>query len=77
MQFTKILTKREANKAQIDSLFTPGGTLGPGTIRYDKGKYARNVTGARYLTPTETPIWCEKRKDKDGPYWALFTFRKG
>lgn len=76
--YTKIITKRESSRAVIDSLFTSGGTLAclP-VIRYDKGKYRRDLTGTELPTPSEFPVWTERRKDSDGPYWILSTFDAG
>lgn len=73
--YTKIISKRQASRAVIDSLFTAGGTLAclP-VIRYDNGKYRRDLTGAELPTPSEFPVWCERRKDSDGPYWIVNTF---
>lgn len=73
----KILTKREANAAIVDSLFSPGGTLAllP-KGRFDRGKYRRNLAGEEvpaHMVPHVRLVWCERRKDSDGPYFALFS----
>ena len=75
-EFKTVLSRSAAMKEQVASLFQSGGTFGPGTIRYDKGKYNVCLTGRELGFSFDRPIWCEKRKDNDGPYWALFTFRK-
>ena len=75
-----ILTRSQYRKAVIESLFKPvqGHSLAclP-RVRFDRGKYKETLidkpvnpihaeTG-RYLI-----VWAERRKDKDGPYYALF-----
>jgi hypothetical protein len=69
----KILTKGQASRAVINSIFTPGGTLAcKKKIRWDMGKYQETIIG-RDLPETETGIvWAERRTDKDGPYYALY-----
>lgn len=76
--YTKIITKRESSRAVIDSLFTAGGTLAclP-VIRYDKGKYRHDLTGTALPTPSEFPVWIERRKDSAGTYWIVNTFDAG
>lgn len=75
---TKIISKRQASRAVIDSLFTAGGTLAclP-VMRYDQGKYRHDLTGTALPTPSEFPVWCERRKDSAGSYWILSTFDAG
>lgn len=72
---TKIISKRESSRAVIDSLFTAGGTLAclP-VMRYDQGKYRHDLTGMDLPTPSEFPVWTERRKDSNGPYWIINTF---
>ena len=80
----KIHSKREKDQKVKESLFSPGGTLaGFKSMRYDRGKYKDSVIGrelgpelAHYLTEDRPGnlVWAERRKDKDGPYWALFCF---
>ena len=40
------------------------------------GKYQKTVLG-REVTEAEgykgQPVWAERRQDKDGPYWKIFT----
>ncbi len=74
--FSAIMTKGEAQKAQVESLFRAGGTFGPDKIRYDGGKYAGNPRGMEYSPPSDMPIWYERRQDKDGAHYVLLTFRK-
>lgn len=75
--FNKVMTKGKANKAMVESLFFQGGTLGPETIKYCSSKYENNLTGRDLGFDSPVPIWCERRKDKDGPYYVLVTFRRG
>jgi hypothetical protein len=50
----KILTKGQASRAVINSIFTPGGTLAcKKKIRWDMGKYQETIIG-RDLPETET-----------------------
>lgn len=75
--YHEVMSKRAAERTIIDSLFTSGGTFAclP-KIRLDGGKYAHNLTGRTLPTPSDTPVWCERRKDKHGPYYVLMTFDK-
>ena len=71
MQSLKITSRRHGETLQVESLFKPGGTLE--RVRYCGGKYS-NPLGGRHLDMPDhvKAIWTEKRKDKEGPYWALF-----
>ena len=67
-------TKRQAGALSMITLFKPinGKTA---TTRYDRGKYARNLHGETLEVPMDVAaLWTERRKDKDGPYWALFCY---
>lgn len=70
----KILTKREADKAIIESVFRPGGTLAClRKDRFDRGKYKETVIGKDH--PVRDGIrllWAERRRDSNGSYFALF-----
>lgn len=66
-------TRAQADKALTDSLFKPvnGKTLT--RMRYDMGKYSNNLKGRTFdVLDNVVAIWTEKRKDSDGPYWAIF-----
>lgn len=48
-------------------------------IRFDRGKYKTSVIGAELplehairMKSENNIVWGERRKDKDGPYLALF-----
>jgi len=76
----KILTKSAANSAIIASLFTPGGTLAclP-KERFDLGKYKRNLAGEdvpAHMIPHVHLVWCESRRDSEGPYFVLRSIAK-
>jgi len=71
-----ILTKRQAESAILNSLFQAGGTLAclP-KERLDRGKYKETIVGKdvpAHLKERYRLVWAERRKDKDGPYYALF-----
>ena len=76
-----ILTKRQLAQATVQSLFTPvhGRTLAKmERSRFDLGKYKPGTMAGKPLDP-EFAAWCyavwvEPRKDKDGPYDALFCY---
>ena len=60
----KIITKRQAEKIHLESLFETGGTVNK--IRYDLGKYdaSEPVLGKEIDAPWGVVcIWAEKRKD--------------
>lgn len=70
----KILTKRQADNAILESVFHPAGTLAClKKERFDRGKYKETVIGKDH--PVRDGIrllWAERRRDSDGPYFALF-----
>lgn len=71
----KILTKRQAEKAILESLFAPGSTLAclP-KERFDMGKYEPGIAG-KELPPQANPprlVWAERRRDKWGAFDILF-----
>ena len=76
-----ILTKSQLNKAVQESLFKPvqGRTLAlMKRGRFDLGKY-KPGTCAGQPVPEHAlkwvyAVWVERRRDKDGPYDALFCF---
>ena len=74
----KILSKAQKDRAIIDSLFKPvnGQTLaGLPSERFDLGKYRSSCVGhdvPAHMVPYVHLVWCERRKDSDGPYFALF-----
>jgi hypothetical protein len=75
MRATHILTKRQADKAILDSLFATGGTLAclP-KERMDMGKYKPGSMAGKELPPhvNVRMAWVERRRDSDGPYDAVF-----
>ena len=72
----KILSKREANREVVASLFKPVGTLSlTEKRRFDTGKYQRTVIGhdvSAHMASKLKLVWVEARHDRDGPYYALF-----
>ena len=78
MNHPKILSRYQAEKAVIESLFKPDrfGTI---TLkersRFDTGKYISTVIGnpvPPHMIDKVRIVWAERRKDKDGVYYALF-----
>ena len=73
-----ILSKSAKDRAIIDSLFHPinGQTLAcVKAERFDLGKYRSSLVGRpipEHMLPRVAIVWSERRKDSDGPYWALF-----
>ena len=70
----KIVTKREADKILVDSLFRGGRTLM--TEKFDNGKYrvdqsyiGRDV----HDLPGVHAVYAERRRDADGPYIRLMS----
>lgn len=70
----KIISKSEANKILIDSLFHPvnGKTLN--VNKFDAGKYTWHGTAKHYIG-REVPeikgvhaVYVERRQDSEGPY---------
>lgn len=75
----EILSKHKADRAIVDSLFTTGGTLACRKERFDMGKYQKTIIGRdvpEYYNDKIHLVWAERRKDKDGPYYALFCVSK-
>ena len=76
----KILTKAQANRAVIDSLFRPGGTLAlREKVKFCTGQYQKGIIG-KDVDPRVAAdydlIWAEPRRDADGPYFTLYAIRK-
>ena len=71
-----ILTKSQAEKAVINSLFVPGGTLAcREKIRFDMGKYKASIIGKELPEPwKDKVVWAERRTDRDGGYYALYCY---
>lgn len=73
----QILTKRQAEAAIVDSLFLPGGTLAllP-RERFDRGKYKPGTMAGKEVPPHAAAsvrlVWVERRRDKHGPFDAIF-----
>ena len=71
-----VLSKSQANRAVIDSLFTPGGTLAlREKVKFCTGKYKKSVIGkeiAPHIAEKYAMIWAEPRRDSDGPYFTLY-----
>ena len=69
----KVLTKRQFNAAQIDSLFKQGGTLTEQELPYCTGKYSKSIIG-HDLKPTSDDvkaIYAVAKQDGNGPYYQL------
>lgn len=71
----KIVSKREANKILVASLFKAGGTLN--VNRFDCGKYKWHGSQSHYIGK-DVPdlkgvkaVYVERRQDSDGPYAAI------
>ena len=71
MKMVAIESKAKANKAQVESLFTAGGTLVK--EKYCGGKYAHSCIGREVeVSDDVAALWTERRKDRDGPYYTLY-----
>lgn len=74
----RIITKREADRLQTDSLFTPGGTLSKS--RFDLGKYKgrpSDYIGREVPTlPGVMAVFPARLKDRDGPYVVLYSYSR-
>jgi hypothetical protein len=76
MRTIQVTTKRRANVVVAGTLFRPIlGRTATTKARYDTGKYANNPLG-RELTVADTiaAVWAERRRDSDGPYYALYCY---
>jgi hypothetical protein len=72
-RFLTVTTKAAADKKQVESLFVPvnGRTLS--RVKWCGGKYRETVIGRTLFVPEYVhAIWAERRKDRDGPYCALY-----
>lgn len=76
----QIVTANQARKAQIETLFQPGGTARAKPERFDMGKYrgapadyvGREVPDVRGVVA----VYPVSRKDADGPYVALLCYSR-
>lgn len=72
----KVLTKSQAQKASMESLFKSGGTFTlKDKVKYCTGKYNTSVYGKELPNAKSEEyhaIWGENRKDADGPYVRLY-----
>ena len=72
MAHLTVISKREAMRMQVDSLFTPvnGGTLS--VEKLCTGKYNESIK-TRILDVSDDvhAVWAERRADKHGPYYTL------
>lgn len=70
--------KKLADNIEIESLFHSGGTLThiknimkKYKYRYDLGKYSETIKNREH--DKNCPVWYERRTDKDGVYYAIYT----
>jgi hypothetical protein len=73
MKKIAIITKSQANKMLIDSLFQKGGTLNK--VRLCMGKYSadKSVIGKMVdVAENVVAVFPETRKDVNGNYLAIF-----
>lgn len=69
----KVLSKREFNKLQRESLFKAGGTLTESKLPYCTGKYKKSIIG-RDLKPCGSEfkaIYAVAKSDRYGTYYQL------
>ena len=68
-----IISKRQADKILVDSLFQGPKTLTVG--KWDNGKYAESGIGKEIdisrFSDNIIAIYSQRKRDKDGPYYAL------
>lgn len=77
MKTIAITTKAKANRVQVDSLFSQGGTLS--RMKYCTGKFKPGSmpVGREFQVNDDVfALWAESRKDNDGPYISLFCMAK-
>ena len=68
-----VITKKEAKKKMIESLFTSGGTL-TNTSLFCTGKYKKSIIGHEVVDlPSVAYVYAEKR----GDHYKLYSVRKG
>lgn len=67
-------TKGRAEKRAMETLFRPiNGKTATKHVRWDMGKYQDSVMGRETEAPeTVAAFYAVKRKDRDGPYRALY-----
>ena len=75
MKTIQIVTKSQANRMQVESLFVPvnGRTLSK--AKYCGGKYKPgSFPKGREINVSENvhAVWSESRKDVEGPYSVLY-----
>lgn len=75
-----VLTKGQADKAIVNSVFNPGGSLaGLKKERLCRGKYEKTVIGRevpQHVQNNVKLVWAERRQDRDGAYYALYCLSK-
>ena len=71
-----MVSKRDAVRLSTETLFKPvNGRTATTRTRFDKGKYANNLIGRECPDIAGViAVFSERRKDKDGPYWALYCY---
>ena len=69
-------TRRQAERASTETLFRPvNGHSATRRIPYCTGKYTVNMRGREVTVRDEVvAIWSERRRDREGPYWALLCY---
>lgn len=79
MKTLTIGTKRQAERASLNTLFKPvNGHTATMHERYDRGKYAHDCRGREVQVHDGiVALYTLKRKDSDGPYWALYCIHTG
>ena len=71
----QVLSKREFNKLQKESLFTTGGTLHVDySMPFCTGKYKRKIIGSEVVDlPDVKAVFAVAKSDADGPYYKLYS----
>lgn len=69
-----VITKKEAEKKSLESLFKSGGTVTMNEKRvFCTGKYNEKIIGGQVVDlPTVSMVWAERRSGSDGAYFRLY-----
>ena len=75
----QVLNERQARKAMLASVLTPGGTLTKNeAVKLDSGKYKHSVIG-REIPPDVAAryrlVWARLGHDLDGAYYTLMAIK--
>ena len=71
----QVITKKEADRILVSSLFNPinGRSLNPERLDLGKYKVGQAYVGREVQVPESVrAVWMERRRDRDGPYMAAF-----